>query len=280
MAGRAGEASIGDTMTAFLAMVRKEFVIMSRYPVEFIASFGQIFAIVALFTLAALTFRGEGPEGGASPGGVVVYGLTLFLFLSDTLWGIGYNIRREQKQGTLEQLYLSPASKFASLVSRVTHTLVWTSLLSLAAAWLMSALLGGLPFAHPVQGLFILIFALGGTYGIGFAFAALTLRIRETGQTVANALQFLLLVLCAYFFPFSALPGWMRTLSRLVPLSYAVDAFRSTLMGFPPGYPELAPIATEVAIVVAFGLAMPAIGYGLYRWAEQRARQTGSLSEY
>ena len=98
-------AEIGQTMSAFLGMVRKEFLIMSRYPVEFIASFGQIFAIVAMFTLAALTFGGEGREGTSSPGGVVVYGLTLFL--SDTLWGIGYNIRREQTQGTLEQLYLS-----------------------------------------------------------------------------------------------------------------------------------------------------------------------------
>lgn len=280
MPGRDGTPGIGETVSAFLAMVRKEFLIMSRYPVEFIASFGQIFAIVAMFTLAALTFGGEGQEGTSSPGGVVVYGLTLFLFLSDTLWGIGYNIRREQKQGTLEQLYLSPASKFGSLVSRVTNTLVWTGLLSLAAFGLMSALLGRLPFTNPWAGMFILIFALSGTYGIGFAFAALTLRIRETGQTVANALQFLLLVLCAYFFPFSALPEWMRGISRLLPLSYAVDAFRSTLMGFPPGFPELAPIGTETAIVIAFGLAMPAVGYGLYRWAEVYARRMGSLSEY
>jgi ABC-type transport system involved in cytochrome c biogenesis permease component len=98
---------IGQTMSVFLAMARREFLIMSRYPVEFIASFGQIFAIVAMFTLAALTFGGEGRVGTSSPGGVVVYGLTLFLLLSDTLWGIGYNIRREQTQGTLEQLYLS-----------------------------------------------------------------------------------------------------------------------------------------------------------------------------
>lgn len=162
----------------------------------------------------------------------------------------------------------------------MTNTLVWTGLLSLAAFGLMSALLGRLPFANPWAGMFILIFALSGTYGIGFAFAALTLRIRETGQTVANALQFLLLVLCAYFFPFSALPEWMRGISRLLPRSYAVDAFRSTLMGLPPGFPELAPIGTETAIVIAFGLAMPVAGYGLYRWAEVYARRMGSLSEY
>ena len=59
--------------------------------------------------------------------------------MSDTLWTIGYNVRHEQVQGTLEQLYLSPASKFASLVSRVINTLVWTGLLSLAGGALMAA---------------------------------------------------------------------------------------------------------------------------------------------
>lgn len=270
----------GANVGAFLAMARKEFVIMTRYPVEFVASFAQIFAIVALFTLAALTFRGEGRQGASASGGVVVYGLTLFLFLSDTLWAIGYNIRREQKQGTLEQLYLTPAPKFAGLLARVTNTLVWTSLLCLAAFAMMSALVGRLPLANPGAGLLLLAFSLSGTFGLGFAFAGVTLRIGETGQTAANALQFLLLVLCAYFFPFSALPEWMRWISRLIPLSYAVDAFRSTLMDFPPGFPELAPIGTETAIVIAFGLAMPAAGYGVYRWAERRARRLGSLSEY
>jgi len=42
--------------------------------------------------------------------------------MSDTLWTIGYNIRNEQVQGTLEQLYLSPASKFASLVGAASPT--------------------------------------------------------------------------------------------------------------------------------------------------------------
>ncbi len=267
--------------SSLVAMSRKEFIIMRRYPVEFLASFGQVFAIVAIFTLAALMFSespGEFAEG--TGGGVVIYGFILFLFLSDTLWTIGYNIRREQKQGTLEALYLSPASKFASLVSRVTNTLFWTSLLVLAAVWLMSTLLGRLPFANPGLAAFILVFALAGIFGVGFAFAAITLRIKEAGQTLANVVQFILLILSAYFFPFGALPEGLLTISRFVPLSYTVDAFRSTLMGYPPGFPELAPIEIEIAITVLFGLLMPILGYLWYRDSEKKVRKNGSLSEY
>jgi len=262
------------------AMVRKEFTVMTRYPVEFVATFGQIFAIVAIFTLAGLTFSSPSEEGDSSTAGVVIYGFLLFLFLSDTLWSIGYNLRNEQKQGTLEQLYLSPASKFSALMSRVSTTLFWTGLLSVAGTWLMATLLGELPFANPGLGAYLLAMSLSGTFGIGFAFAGVTLWIKEAGQTAASILQFGFLVLCAVFFPFSALPAGLLAVSRAIPLAYAVDGFRSTLMGLPPGFPELAPIGTEIVITTLFGLLMPLLGYLVYRRAEAGARRSGSLSEY
>lgn len=265
------------------AMSRKELIIMLRYPVEFIASFGQVFIIVTVLTLAGLMFSRGGVQnmgGSSQTAGVVVYGFVLFMFVSDTLWSIGYNVRREQKQGTLEQLYLSPASKFASLVSRVTVTLVWTGLLATLSSLLMALLIGRLPFENVALGLALLALALSGTFGFGFAFAAITLRIKEAGQTLANLLQFAFMVLCAPFFPFAALPAWARGVASYIPFAYAVDIFRSTLMGFPRGFPELAPAGVEIIIVAAFGLVMPAAGYGLYRHEENRARRGGSLSEY
>jgi len=270
-------------LSSLAAMSRKELTIMLRYPVEFVASFGQVFLIVIMLTLAGLMFSPEGVRSSADnsgTAGLVVYGFILFIFLSDTLWTIGYNVRREQKQGTLEQLYLSPASKAASLISRVTITLVWTGLLSIGSALLMSAMIGRLPFENLPLGAFILVMALSGTFGVGFAFAALTLRVREAAQTLANLSQFAFMVLCAPFFPFAALPEWMQNISRLIPLSYGVDAFRSTIMGYPRGFPELAPFDLELIIVTAFGLVMPPLGLWLYRREEDRARRKGSLSEY
>jgi ABC-type polysaccharide/polyol phosphate export permease len=122
--------------------------------------------------------------------------------------------------------------------------------------------------------------SLSGTFGIGFAFAGVTLWIKEAGQTAASVLQFGFLVLCAIFFPFRALPDGLQAVSRAIPLAYAVDAFRSTLMGLPPGFPELAPIEVEVVITTLFGVGMPLLGYRVYRRAEAGARQSGSLSEY
>ena len=54
---------------------------------------------------------------------------------------------------------------------------------------------------NPWLGLYLLVMTLSGTFGIGFAFAALTLRIKETAQTVANFLQFALTGAVRQLFP-------------------------------------------------------------------------------
>lgn len=56
---------------------------------------------------------------GARLAGVMMYGFVIFIFLSFTLWEVGFSIREEQFRGTLESLYLSPANKFSNLISRV-----------------------------------------------------------------------------------------------------------------------------------------------------------------
>lgn len=273
-------SNIQNTWSAFWAMTKKEFIVLTRYPVQFVTSFAQVFIIIAIFSLAGTMFSPGGEGAGGTTAGVVVYGFILFIFLSDTLWAIGFNVRHEQVQGTLEQLYLSPANKFANLVSRVATLLIWTGSLSFVSIFVMRAILGRFPAENIGLALIILVFALSGTFGLGFAFAAVTLRIKESANTLANLLQFAFLIFTANFFPFSALPKPILFVSRLIPVSYSVDAFRSTLLGYPAGFPELAPIEVEIAIVVAFGILMPLLGYWLYRRAEDHARRTGSLAEF
>lgn len=270
------------TISSFMAMIKKELTIMTRYPVEFVASFGQVFIIIVVLTLSGMVFAepGKASEGQTAVRGLVAYGFVQFLFISDILWSIGYHIRREQKQGTLEQLYLSPATKFGVLASRVTLTLVWGGLTSLMAVVGLALLLGKLPFHNAGLSLLVLLLSLSGSFGLGFAFAALTLRIKQASETAVNLLQFVVMIFCAPFFPFSALPKSLLAVARLIPLSYGVDAFRSALMGYPSGFPELAPIGVELAILTLFGLVMPPLGYWLFRKAEHDARQRGNLSEY
>lgn len=283
-AGEPALPAIGAWLDTFGVMVRKEFAIKTRYPVELIAGFAQTFVMIAIFTLATLTFTRGGDGSTAVPGlsiySVVIYGFIPFIFLTETLWGIGLNIRREQLQGTLESIFLSPASQAANLISRTVLTLTWTGLLSILAVILMRFLTREIPYANLPLAFFILAMMLSGTFGIGFAFAAVTLHIKQTAETLANVFQFAFMIFCAPFIPFAILPAWVLVVSRFIPLAYGVDAFRSTLMNYPPGFPELAPLNVELVIVTLFGLLAPPMGLWLYYRAEAHARRAGSLGIY
>jgi hypothetical protein len=75
-------------------------------------------------------------------------------------------------------------------------------------------------------------------------------------------------------------PVAVDCMSRWIPVSYGVDAFRSVLIGFPKGYPELLPFEIEMVVVVLFGILSPLLGYLYYVHSEKKARIQGTLSEY
>ena len=263
-------------------MVRAQTLILSRYPANLAAGLLVSFGGVLALALATRMFTPSASGGSASRTvtSAMFYGYLLYAFLTNSLWRIGYSVRQDQVQGTFEGLYLTPARKFASLVSRVVPlmglTALGAALALLAANWVV----GGLLFKNVGLALAVFAASIMGTFGLGFCFAAYTLVAGEAASSTANFLEFALTVVCAMFFPFGVLPEPVRWLARFIPVSYCVDAFRSVLMGFPPGFPELASIQVELVIVAAYAMIAPILGYALFRAVERRLRQTGRLGQY
>ncbi len=259
-------------------MSKKVVVEYSRYPVAFVAIFVQIFLIILLFIMAARAFETPGSGKLTYFAGMMAYGFVTNIILSFTLWEVGYSIREEQVRGTLESLYLSPTNKFSNLLSRIFAVLVWTTLISLGGLAVVSGVVGGLPVNNVGPALFILLFMTTGFLGIGFIFAGITIKIKETAQTLVNGLQFFFMIFSAALFPFAVLPDpIVRYISRWLPVSYAVDLFRTTLLGIPP---ELASATIEYIVVVAFGVVSPILGYWYYNRVDHQARADGTLGEY
>jgi ABC-2 type transport system permease protein len=270
-------------LATFLTMSKKTIVEFSRYPIAFVAMFAQVFLIILMFLFAAFAFTppGGGLAQGQQIAGVMVYGLIIQLFLSFTLWEVGFSIREEQFRGTLESLYMSPASRFGSLISRIFAILLWTSVMAVAAVLLVSLLVNGLPTANFLLAMVVLLFTIFGLMGLGLLMAAITIRLKESAQFLVTFLQFFFIIFAAMFFPFAALPDVMVDyVSRFLPVAYSVDAFRSLLLGLPAGFPELLPLTQEILIVVLFGILAPPVSYLLYKEVERRARTQGTLGEY
>lgn len=262
-------------------MSRKTILEFSRYPVAFVSIFVQIFLIILMFLYAAFAFSPQDAPRSANQGiaGVMVYGFVINMFLTFTLWEIGFSIRDEQFRGTLESLYLSPANKFQNLVARVFAVLLWTAAVCLVAVATVAGVVEGLPVHHLLLAMVVLLLTVVGFMGLGWAFAAVTIRLKESAQFLVSFLQFFFIIFSAMFFPFRALPPVLVDhVSRWLPVSYCVDAFRSLLVDQPP---ELIPnVWVEVVIVLLFALLSPIVGFYVYRWTENTVRVRGTLGEF
>ncbi|MHA2225081.1 MAG: ABC transporter permease [Candidatus Hodarchaeales archaeon] len=259
----------------FWAMTKKEFIVLTRYKFSFFLGFLQTFFIMFIFTIAALVLTP--PEKAEYGVGLMFYSFILFIFLSTALWDIGNSLREEQYQGTLESLFMTPISYISTLVSRIFTNLIWTGLNVLITFFFMSIVFGRLPVFNVGLGIIILILSLFVCFGFSFGFAGLALRYKESMNTLTNLLQFVLMIICAMFFPFSALPEVIQIISRLIPLSYCVDLFRSTLIGMPP---ELLSFELEFGIVLVSAILLPFLGILYFRRTVHDARRKGNLAEY
>ena len=126
----------------------------------------------------------------------------------------------------------------------------------------------------------VFVFTITQIIGYGYIFGGLAFLLGETVSILVNLLQFLLIILCSIFTPFSALPDVVTSISRWIPLSYNIDLFRSAALGYPGNFPELQPVTTEFIIVIVAGLLVPVAGFWFFRACEQSARYNGKLSDY
>lgn len=274
---KADPLSLRRKLSASLALARVQALLAARYPVNFAASllgsFGGVLALAWALKLFA-------PPGAAlRSAAILFYGYLLFIFLSDSLWRVGHSLREEQLQGTLESIYLTPAPRFAILAARGLPLLAITALGGALALLAANLLFGRLPAENLPLATLIFLCSVSGTVGLGLLFACYVLLAGESSGSTGNFIEFALLFACAMFFPFSVLPAPVLWVSRLIPLSYCVDAFRSALLGFPPGYPELAPFEVEMVIIFGFAVLSPLLSYIAFRRTIRYMRETGRLGQ-
>lgn len=158
-----------------------------------------------------------------TPGLLVQLGIFGALF-------VGFGLIAEMRDGVIERMRVTPASRMALLAGRVLRdavVLLVQSALLLAAAYAfgLRAPLGGV----------ILAVVLVGAVGAGFAAAsyavALLTGTEEAMASIANSLAVPLLLLSGILLPMTLAPGWLRTISNVNPVKHIVDALRALFHG-------------------------------------------------
>jgi ABC-2 type transport system permease protein len=171
----------------------------------------------------AFVIRNPGDLGSLVPG---LIALTI-LFSTSSMEAIV--ITFERRIGSLERLLLSPVRIPAILAGKLLGGVVFglgiTAIVSLLALLFFGINAVNWP-------MFILALVLSATTcsALG-AFVSVAVREVFEAQTLANFIRFPMMFLGGVFVPVAEMPGWLQIVARCLPLTYVVEAIRTSLTG-------------------------------------------------
>lgn len=166
----------------------------------------------------------------------------------------------DREFGFLKEVMVAPISRSAVVIGKAlggSTVAVIQGLLVLIFAPLIKVELSLLVILQLIPIMFLIAFSIT---SMGIVIAA-RMETMEGFQMVMNFLVMPLFLLSGAMFPLSRLPGWLRVLTRIDPLSYGVDALRSTILG--AGISEFS-LTYDVAVVGIFGAIMIVLAVWLF----------------
>ncbi|MGD1896854.1 MAG: ABC transporter permease [Phormidesmis sp.] len=197
--------------------------------------------------------------------GYIIWSLVLYI-VND----IATNLQMEARTGTLEQVFLSPFGAPRVFFARAVASLTLRLLLILVVLAIIIAITGS-QIAFPPVLLLPLTTLLLGAYGLAFLIGSLALVLKNVQQLLSLFQFFLFFLLAA---PTENWTGPVRMVINLMPVLPSTGLLRDLMAR------ELPLDWQGWAIALFNGLFYFAIGTILFRWAEGRAKQQGSLGSY
>jgi ABC-2 type transport system permease protein len=259
-----------------LAVAKKDFRTALSYRVGFISAIvASFWSLIAFRFISKLVNTGEFAGNGVAYFRYAVVGLLFASILEPAAIGTSASARGEQVQGTLEYMASQPVRRIYLGLSWSAYGLLQSMVLAVIVLLLtipigFSVTNVNVPVVVAVVVLSILIFA-----AVGNAGAALVIVVQQGSVIVAGALS-IIGVVSGALFPVSELPSWLQAVSRLSPLTYALDALRSaTLANQPPtSYTE------DLLVLVGFALVSLPVSAWVLERAFRVAQQRGTLSTF
>jgi ABC-2 type transport system permease protein len=240
---------IRDTWLVFT----RQCLLVLRNPVWVIVGIFQPLCFLLLFGPLLDKMPGVGGYEAFVPGLLIQLAMFGSMF-------VGFALIAELRAGVLERMRVTPVSRLALLLGRcgrdIAQLLVQSLILVLIA----------LPFGLSVEpanlALALAMLALIGLLFSAFSYGvALLVRSEDALAPLLNSLVIPLLLLSGILLPLSLGPGWLRTIAKWNPFSWAVDAARALFAGH-PGDPDV-----WKALVIVGALAVAAATWSAREFA-------------
>lgn len=205
----------------------------------------------------------------------VVIGLAFQGYISAVVGTLSQRLRNEQLYGTIEFFFLSPTGVFGLLIYSIMWGLILNTVnvvvtLSVGAGLGVDYVLSGVPGATIIVVLLII-----SSVGIAMMSAGTVMVIKQ-GDPVSFFFATFTALIAGTVFPVSAFPTLLRLVADAVPLTWALDGLRDTLL---LGY-SIPQVAGIIWILLAFDVVTVPLGYLVFRVCFNHVRSKGTLLEY
>jgi len=259
------------------AFLKKDFVIHFSYRLNWITQIAStVFYVCAFFYLSK--FIGVASLG--VPGGdyfsFVIIGFALQDFSSVSLRTFSQYVRESQLAGNLEVLLSTQTPLYAVIILSAMYPMLWTSLnvgfYFFIGWWLFGLSLSAANWMGATVILALTVIVLS---AIGIISASFVLVFKR-GDPVGWLIESLTWLLGGVLFPVSVLPPTLKSISAFLPIRYAIDGMRESLLqhaSWSQLWPSIWPLMVFAVVVLPISL-------GSFYFANRWVRTVGSLSEY
>ncbi len=234
-------------------------------------------APLIFYATMRLTYAAAGQEtvAGTNVAGFLLVGIFGMITWSGTIWSSGYAVEYERHEGTIAALFLSPASRAATIAGYGLGGFVWMLPSFVVVAILGWAIGARLNVADPLAVAGAVVALLVASLACGFAFAGLFVLSRRA-NLLANFIQTPGYLLAGVLFPRERLPEGLYALSNAIPVSHAIDALRASTLRAA----TLREVLWSLALAGAVSAVYALVGLLSLRKVEHAAKRSGQLDLY
>lgn len=233
-------------------------------------AFPLLFYLSLYFTYQA---AGRETAGDVSPAAFLLVGILGMTLWSSAIWSGGYAVETERYAGTINSLFLSPASRGAVVIGYSLGALAIFVGPTMVVALGMALVLGvDFDVADPLA----VVAAFGALVVAALALAYLlsgAFVLTRRANMFANFLQTPIYLLSGMAVPVDDLPRWLQWFAWGFPLSGGMDALRGALL---TGQ-SIDDIAATLVRLLLVSLALVVAGQWLLGRVEHAARNAGTL---
>jgi len=204
-------------------------------------------------------------SGGGSSFDFVAPGIIAMNVMMSGLTALGAALARERESGTLEGILMSPISRTSIILGKtVSHTI--RNLFQGGITITIAVVIFGVTIrGNPLLIVSILVLGTISFLGLGIVATAIA-KEQESAQLILGLLQFPMMFLSGVLFPIEQMPPILQTVSKVLPLTYAVEALRKVMI-LGAG---IEAVILPISILVILGVVTMTLGVPLFERAVKK----------